>query len=232
MTFVVSHRTTMGTMPENSLDGIDAAVRAGADAVEVDVRASADGVLVLMHDRSLARTRGDGRAVDELDTAELRGLGVPTLAEAADRLAGRAALVAEVKQAGVEDALARVLRASVPSGGFSICAFDPAVCRACRRALPEAPVALLVAAGSRAAGDALPELAQARDLGLAAVSLQHALAAPAAVAAARRLGLEVHAWTVNDPADVARVRDAGVDAIVTDHPARVRRLLREGGGAH
>ena len=60
---VVSHRTNAGDAPENTLAGIEAAVRDGCAAVEVDVRASADGALVLLHDETLARTTGEiGRA--------------------------------------------------------------------------------------------------------------------------------------------------------------------------
>ncbi|MEX2230303.1 MAG: glycerophosphodiester phosphodiesterase family protein, partial [Dehalococcoidia bacterium] len=40
----------MGTMPENTLAGVDAAIRDGADGVEIDVRATADGHVVLLHD--------------------------------------------------------------------------------------------------------------------------------------------------------------------------------------
>jgi glycerophosphoryl diester phosphodiesterase len=39
---------------------------------------------------------------------------------------------------------------------------------------------------------------------------------------AQALGLTVLAWTVNDPAQIARVMDLGVDGIVTDRPDRVR----------
>ena len=47
---VVSHRTQAGTMPENTLAGIDAALAIGVDGIELDVRATSDGVVVLSHD--------------------------------------------------------------------------------------------------------------------------------------------------------------------------------------
>lgn len=43
------------------------------------------------------------------------------------------------------------------------------------------------------------------------------------VARAHAVGLGVLPWTVNDPADLAAVREAGVDGLVTDHPERVSR---------
>lgn len=52
---IVGHRGAPALAPENTIAGIDAAVRAGADAVELDVRRGRDGSLVLAHDRRRAR---------------------------------------------------------------------------------------------------------------------------------------------------------------------------------
>jgi glycerophosphoryl diester phosphodiesterase len=45
------------------------------------------------------------------------------------------------------------------------------------------------------------------------------------VAGARRRGLELSAWTVNREAEMARLAALGVDAILTDDPATLRRVL-------
>ena len=42
---------------------------------------------------------------------------------------------------------------------------------------------------------------------------------------AHRQGLIVNAWTVNEPSDIHRMIDLGVDGIITDYPARVQRCL-------
>ena len=42
---------------------------------------------------------------------------------------------------------------------------------------------------------------------------------------AHELGLLVSTWTVNEPTDLERVIDAGVDSIVTDYPGRAQRIL-------
>ena len=49
------------------------------------------------------------------------------------------------------------------------------------------------------------------------------------VAVAHRFGLEVHVWTINDEAEMARLLDLGVDAIMTDVPARGAAVLRRRG---
>ncbi|WP_271949094.1 glycerophosphodiester phosphodiesterase family protein [Ruegeria faecimaris] len=47
------------------------------------------------------------------------------------------------------------------------------------------------------------------------------------VALAKELGLCVAVWTVNEPADISRMIDLGVDAIVSDYPGRVQRHLSD-----
>jgi glycerophosphoryl diester phosphodiesterase len=47
---------------------------------------------------------------------------------------------------------------------------------------------------------------------------------PEALREARALGLKVVPWTVNDPAEMARLVQEGVDGLITDHPERARVL--------
>jgi glycerophosphoryl diester phosphodiesterase len=51
----------------------------------------------------------------------------------------------------------------------------------------------------------------------------------AALDEARRLGLAVVVWTVNDPAHIAAVLDLGVDGIISDRPDLVRAEMRRRG---
>lgn len=51
------------------------------------------------------------------------------------------------------------------------------------------------------------------------------------VAEARALGLAVVPWTVNDPAEMERLLDAGVDGLITDYPDRARAVFRGRGVA-
>jgi glycerophosphoryl diester phosphodiesterase len=51
---------------------------------------------------------------------------------------------------------------------------------------------------------------------------------PRFVAAAHRAGKQVHVWTVDDPGDMRRLLDMGVDGIVTDRPDLLDQVLGEG----
>ena len=48
----------------------------------------------------------------------------------------------------------------------------------------------------------------------------------AKLGAARRAGMRIIPWTVNEPADIARVLDMKVDGIISDYPDRVRAELK------
>lgn len=234
---VISHRTNMGTMPENTLAGISAAIDDGVDAIEVDVRATADGVPVLLHDASLERATGARRELTEVTTDELSALRVidphddagpqpvPTLAEVLALIDGRCRLVIEVKQADIEQLIATTLREASATGWCWLWAFDVWIASAVSEALLGVPTSLLV--GEHAAALDGPEspLKVAHGAGFAGVSLHRSLVTPQAIAEAHGRGLNVYTWTVNDPTEIRRVRDAGVDGICGDYPIRVAETL-------
>ena len=56
--------------------------------------------------------------------------------------------------------------------------------------------------------------------------LHHAVVSQAAVAKAHGRGAAVWAWTVDDPAEAARVLAAGADAVITNDPAGLAATLR------
>jgi len=111
---VVAHRArSRSGAVENSSEALSWAMADGVPMVEVDVRLTRDGCPMLIHDRSLRRTAGVQRNVDELDLAALRqhrlkgnGEPIPTLDEALARAGGQMLLVLDVKV----DGLAPVVR--------------------------------------------------------------------------------------------------------------------------
>src|SRR5438445_10692014 len=95
---VVAHRGDSARHSENTLPAFEAAVRAGADAIELDVRLTADGHAVVSHDADVARTTDGAGPISGLTLDELRRLnagregepaGIPTLQEVLGALAGR-----------------------------------------------------------------------------------------------------------------------------------------------
>lgn len=237
---VLSHRTNMGTMPENTLAGVDAAIRDGARGVEIDVRCTADRQVVLLHDDTLERTTGDPRSLASVSGDELAAVRVlptrehdtpepiPTLEAVLERMAGHGTLVIEVKDVGIEAEVASVIRRQQAADRCWVWAFDPDVASACRRTLPEVPVALLSSGPSverYGYGSAIEAAALAS---LAAISLHHSIVDRTTVDMAHARGLQVYTWTVNEAEDIRRVAEAGVDAICGDFPRRIAEVVGSG----
>ena len=118
---VISHRACAGHAPENTLAGIRRALELGADGIEIDVQATADGVPVLMHDLTVDRTTNGHGELAKMTLAELQALDAggeppPTLADVLQLTKGRALLVAEIKQPGIEKHLRNTTFARAGAG--------------------------------------------------------------------------------------------------------------------
>lgn len=71
---VVAHRGASSDYAEHTLAAYQAAIAAGADALECDVRLSRDGQLVCVHDRRVERTSNGHGAVSMLSLEQLNRL--------------------------------------------------------------------------------------------------------------------------------------------------------------
>lgn len=117
--WVVAHRGASSGRSENSTAAFEAAIAAGASAIETDVRRTADGVFLCHHDETLQRTAGVDRAIAELSFDELQrlapGVALP-LVDVLGALRGRINLLLDVKLRAETDlvALMEVL------GGFGL----------------------------------------------------------------------------------------------------------------
>lgn len=201
---------------ENTLGAFDRARRLGADGVELDVRSTADGAVAVHHGPVVT---GLG-AVADLRLAELPDH-VPTLAAALDACAGLVVNV-EVKNLPGEpgfdpgNRLAKEVAHLVADAGQAptvvVSSFWPDALTMVHRTQPDVPTGLLVA-GWFDPADIVP-VALARHC--AAIHPAAALVTGGLVAEARRAGLSIAAWTVNDRPELERLAELGVDTVITD----------------
>lgn len=218
MTAVWAHRGASADSPENSLAAFAGAVVQGADAVELDVHLSADKVVVVIHDQTVDKTTSGSGRVDEFTAQQLAELGVPSLAEVFALLDPHGIEVnVELKGGvGLEEAVAAVVAEKGMADRVWISAFDPA--RLGRMRDSGLRLALLCE-------DLADPLAQARELGAAALHPPFAETSASLVAAAHAAGMRVHPWTLNDPAQWSAAVELGVDAVITDRPGAMRQAL-------
>jgi glycerophosphoryl diester phosphodiesterase len=231
---ISAHRGSSLAAPENTLAAIRRAIDDGADYVEIDVRQTADGVPVLLHDRDLRRVAGDDRRIWEVPSAQLdqidagswfspafAGEPIPTLEQAIRAVDGRARLYIEVKPAPETPDLVQrvvdVLQAEQVIEGTIIASLNRAILDEVHALEP----------GLRRAQLVHTSIGRLGERGYDILAVRAALATPERVVTARRLGYELHVWTVNDPRAMSRFIDMGVDNIITDRPDVLARLLEE-----
>ena len=249
----IGHRGCAGEAPENTLESFARGLAAGAAVLESDVHLTRDGVPVLIHDDDVARVTDGSGPVRELALAELarldaghrfspdggrshpfraRGLRVPTLAEALAALPG-ARFNLELKEdlPGIVERTLEVVRAAGREERTLVTAADDALMARLRAALAGRPRGVAVGAST---GDVV-DFARSALAGTAPRPGPMALQIPAEfagrplatrelVAHAHAHGVQVHVWTINEPAEIARLLDLGVDGIVSDFPARAAAL--------
>ncbi len=230
---VIGHRGARGLAPENTLEALEAAVRAGADIAEFDVQRTSDGVLVASHDPVVVTEDGvklNLRAVSFSEAKRHRlpgGVEIASIEEIVEAARGRIALFLEVKDASDTPHLIRLLERLRAKGFTAVISFEQEAIRLSKTLAPELPAGLIY---MKPPGLIL----ECKRIGCEIVLPRYPLATPKAVAFAHRLKLKVVAWTLNDERKIVEYARRGVDGIATDRPdlaVRVRsQLASEGRG--
>ncbi len=246
---VIGHRGAAGLAPENT-DAAFSAARALGVAFELDVTLSADGVPVVIHDDSLERTTNGAGYVDEtawatiaaLDAgtfldARWEGQRVPRLDEVLKTYAPHVVVDIEIKSPREGkppwEVAKKVIEAVDAAGARDrvfITSFNPYVLAACREYAPEVRRGQLFGT-FKGADLKFYEKWVLRNLLLNGKAVPDMLVAEAAflrpryVAKMKDRGYRVLAWTVNDPAEMRRLVEMGVDGIITDRPDEALTVL-------
>jgi len=238
----IAHRGGTEAAPENSLDAFRNAWRLGFRYLETDVHLTVDGTLVAFHDDRLDRVTDRVGAVAERSAAEVASARIhgthpiPTLDELLEEFPD-ARFNIDAKHDEAAEALVPALRrhgalGRVCVGGFS----DSRLRRLRAQAGPE----LCTSAGPR---EIAAEVARSRlggDRGGSGVPAYRCLQVPVRhrnvevvterlVERAHRRGLQVHVWTIDEPGEMHRLLDLGVDGVMTDLPTVLRTVLERRG---
>ncbi|MCI0398172.1 MAG: glycerophosphodiester phosphodiesterase [Chloroflexi bacterium] len=249
---VIAHQGGDGLWPGDTLYAFERAAGMGVDVLEMDVHSTADGALVLMHDDTVDRTTDGAGKINSLTLDELKsldagydwspdggqsfpyrgqGITAPTLEEIFTTFPSQW-MVIEIKQVEppIVEPLCQMIRQYGLADRALVASFHKQTMAAFRTACPEV--------ATSAAEDEIRPFFILNTLFLGALHSPPAHAfqvpeysgslhvlTPRFVRGAHGRNLEVHAWTINETADMQRMLDLGIDGIITDYPDRLLELL-------
>ena len=239
-----AHRGGASEHPENTMAAFGAAVALGYRYLETDVHVTADGVVVAFHDDVLDRVTDRTGPIAMLPWAEVRRArvgppvdgssdqGVPPLEDVLGTWP-EVRVNIDAKQDRSVAPLVEVLRRTQAFDRVCVAAFsDRRLARfrrltggqVCTSMGPAEIARVRVASLTGRTGPIVAACAQVpvRYGGIRIVD-------PPFVAAAHRRGVQVHVWTVDEPAEMERLLDLGVDGIMTDRPALLKKVLEQRG---
>ncbi|MBK7705753.1 MAG: glycerophosphodiester phosphodiesterase [Acidobacteria bacterium] len=250
---VIAHRGGGGQFPENTLYAFEESAKLGVDILELDVHETADGELVVLHDRKVNRTTdGDGeiRAMtleqsQKLDAAfdfstdggttfPMRGKGVriPTLKEVFAALPdNRFNIEMKPESETISTKLCAIVRERGLAERVIVASTSRTNLDNFRAACPEV-------ATSGSFSEVTKFLVyQKTGLGESYSPAMNAIQTPVRlrnfdfvtadyIEKAHKLNLQIHVWTINDPGEMKRLIDLGVDGIMTDYPERLLSLRK------
>jgi glycerophosphoryl diester phosphodiesterase len=231
-----AHRGGASEVPENTMAAFQHAVDLGYRYLETDVHLTADGVLLAFHDDVLDRVTDRTGAIHEQrwpDIRDARVGGTEPIPRFDELLAAwpDVRINIDPKHDRAVDALAAALTEAGAIDRVIIGAFSdkrlarlrellgPRLCTS----LGPRGVAKLRAASYGVPVRGLPSPCVQVPVRHGAVTIVD----DRFVRTAHRSGLQVHVWTVDDPTEMARLLDMGVDGLMTDRPELLKQVLAD-----
>ena len=229
---VFAHRGGGKLGRENTIAAFDRGLEVGADGLELDVHLSRDGIVVVHHDATLDRTTRAKGPLKARTASELAEFDVPPLRAVLARYP-KVGIIIELKERGpvlAESVVDEVRRAGASDrvclGSSSVSAI-----RAARAAAPaiatsgarfEVRLALYRSWCGLSPGRVPYQAFQVPE-----TSGAIRVVSPRFVQLAHKAGVAVQVWTVDEPEDIRRLLDWGVDGIISDRPDVAVQVVRE-----
>lgn len=223
---VIGHRGAMGHETENTLASVQKALDLDVDMIEIDVFKIASGEIVVFHDETVDRLTNGGGTIENYTLDELKKLiveenhKIPLLQEVLDLIANTVRLNIELKGADTADSVNTIINDCIDReewilDNFIISSFRWDELKRTRNLNTEIPIAVLT---SEKPLEALPI---AKELDAEAINPNFRELDLEVAQQIRKAGFKIYPWTVNNPGDIARMKQIGVDGIITNYPERV-----------
>ena len=216
---IIGHRGAAGLAPENTIAAIEAGLKSGADAIEVDIRIAADGTPVLSHDEYITTKDGQKILIRDCDYPSLRAHkpDLASLTQAVQTIKRAKPLLIEIKRGEPVDVLVAFLQGYLHSNykptDFAVLSFDQSALRAVHHALPELPLVVNDSwSGVRAR-------LRADELGTKRINMNARWLWGGFIRGVHHGGYQLAPYTVDDPARISSWAPY-LYGVITNHPER------------
>ncbi|MEZ4870693.1 MAG: glycerophosphodiester phosphodiesterase family protein [Bdellovibrionales bacterium] len=219
---IIGHRGAKDELPENTLLGIEKAILAGAQGIEVDVHQTKDGELVLIHDATLDRTTNQTGRVADLTFEEIRradagqGEKVPTLEEVLTLTLDKSVhLFIESKILGIEKKICELIEKLNAYDHCTVICFNHFFVKQVKEIEPRISTGCLFAG---APIDPLAMLTNAK----ADLLVTHLLTLdPRVIEQCKKHNIPIAVWDVNSIEAMLYLKNFGIDYAITDVPKKM-----------
>lgn len=226
---VIGHRGAAALAPENTLEAFRVGLENDVDMLEFDVRLTADGVPVVIHDSDTLRTHKKQLTISRTTFESLKrknlAPAVPSLESVFDEFFGSVLLNIELKAKGSGAAVVELLKRKYIKKASDwdnviFSSFKTRELGGVRELSKQANLALLHLANP------FSFVVHQRKLRLAAVGFHRLHVNALSLEIAKQLGLFTYAYTVNRPKAAEKLVQRGIDGIVTDNPALLKKIRK------
>ena len=244
--WLVGHRGAAGHAPENTMASFECAQNMGAEFVECDIHLSRDKEVIVMHDERVERTTDGAGLIKDLTLAQIKRLDagkwhskkfkgekVPTLKELlswakhkTSKHGYQMGVAVEIKNEPVRyldiaERLVEVLEETGMSQRVIVISFDHGIVKRVKI------VDKRIATGILYNEPMEDPIQRAFDMKAEAIFPRRHMITKELVRKAHAEGLAVATWTVNEPAEMKKIIACGIDAIASNFPDRLDKILEK-----
>jgi len=236
---IYAHRGASGRYPENTMSAFRAALRSGADGIEIDVQLTRDGEVVVIHDARLERTTNGSGLIQNHTLQELRQLSagswfhpkfhlakIPRLTDVLAFIQQtKLTLLIELKnflvpQPELEEKVVSLIQQYDLTHRVVISSFNFNSLLLIKELDQQIRTGLLYVGHLREPWQI------AKQFHTDELHVPREELSPALLYESKKQGLSVVGWTVNSRLRLQQMMKLGVDGIITNYPLRARRILR------
>lgn len=225
-TLVIGHRGAMGHETENTLASVQKALDLGVDMIEIDVFRIDSGEIVVFHDRTVDRLSNGIGMIEDYNVFTMKqltlegGHKIPLLQDVLKLINNQVALNIELKGYKTAEKVNQIINYYISDRGWSpeniiISSFIWDELRDMRKFNKDVKIAILTEE------DPLQAIEVAKELNAVAINPNFETLTAENTAKIHDEDLKIYTWTVNEPEDIQRMKDFGVDGIITNYPERV-----------